>query len=229
MPKRDYITEILARKGRHHKRGSRWQHAARRLLELSYAFKYIDTPNQAPKRARDELFRYMPVAHVAAFKGFCRLAYADLISFGDPFLTNARALKDLRFSIEPVLAVEGGFASGGELIAHLLPHKSASDVQRNFSTLLGEDFMKKLESESFTPHDSDEPFPMAEISEAIWRGLHRIFEMRHIICHELATKVHFSPREIKEVTQQCVVFVIVTEQLLTRTLAETANRPANSR
>lgn len=88
---------------------------------------------------------------------------------------NARGFKDLRFSIEPVLAVEGGFVSGGELIGRLLPHNSASDIQRNFSALLGKDFAKKLDTESFTSPDSEEAFPMAEIGDAIWHELHRIF------------------------------------------------------
>jgi hypothetical protein len=223
MAKRDYISEILSRNRRLHRRSNRWVLASKRFGLLGDCFQFLLDASAGPKFIRQELFRYLPVAHVAALEGFFRIAYAELINFGDPYLQNAANFKELKFTIDPILGIHRGVTTTGDLIAHLLPHNSPSDISNNISVLLGSDFKKALEAEFYTPPNSKVEFSMKELGPPLWEGLYRLFEMRHIICHELATKANFKLTEIKDVCQRSIVFIIVVDCFLTKILDHPEN------
>jgi hypothetical protein len=171
-------------------------------------------------RARSELFRYFPIAFVAALEGYFGHVYRDLINAGPPYIGRAAQFKDFKFGIEPILTIHGRFITAGELVAHLLPHNSLADVEANLTVLLGEKYKTALGREKYVPTDGPPAIPVSEFLPGMLSRVSAAFRFRHIFCHELATKVKVSPRTIFDVCQACNVLVIITEPLIMRLLKE---------
>lgn len=222
MTKRDYVSEILKRNQRLHVRGGRWAVLSRKLSPLGDCFNFLVTPGLAPKSVRSELLRYLPVAHVAALEGYFRLAYAELINHGDPYLSNASSFKDIKLSLDTVVQLHNERTTTGDFIAHFLPHNSPGDIDSNMSIILGESFRGALHQEQFFPFDSDEGIPGKELDQALWDGLHELFQLRHIACHELATKAAFRLTTVKHLCQISILFIIITDSLLCKKLGQPA-------
>ncbi len=220
MAKRDYISEILSRKQRLHKRGGRWALLSRKLDPLADCFNFLLAPGLVPESVRTELIRYLPVAHIAVLEGYFRLAYAELINHGDPYLTNAGQFKEIKLSLEPIIGLHKRDTTTGELIAHFLPHNSASDIENNMTTLLGHSFRGALLDEEFIPSDATAGVSMRELDEPVWKGLHRMFELRHVVCHELATKSSFRLTAIQELCQIAILFIIVSDTYICKRLGQ---------
>ncbi len=88
----------------------------------------------------------------------------------------------MKFRPSAVLAIQGRRISAGELIAHLLPHNSFSDIETNMSVLLGNKFSSTLSSKEFSGiailARGLNPWP------ALVSDITEMFKLRHIFCHE---------------------------------------------
>ena len=207
--RRDFISDILERKSRHAKRTERWLQLMKRMEGLLFALHHVG--NKAPKRnsCQSELLRYFPIGAVAASEGYFRLAYRDLIDFGDPYLRNAANFKDLSLGHEAIYAIHGRQTTVGEIIAHQLPHNNLGDITRNMDALTGGDLLEnvRLELEGQTQRSKERSL------EASWvpQFVVRTFELRHIFCHELATSFTVRIEEIDRCLRATFAFLYCTE------------------
>jgi hypothetical protein len=163
---------------------------------------------------RDELLRYFPIAIVACLEGYFQLVYRDLIDAGQPYLGNAmKALKDLKFGVDVVLQVHGRRITAGELLAHQLKHNKLLDIDANMSHLTGRSFFselkqKKLLESAFKDED------WARVYPKWYQLLEKTFELRHIFCHELATREKLKVAEISDSCDATVGLIFATEGYL---------------
>ena len=211
MP-RDYVAEILDKRTRVHLSGPRWERFNRRIMPIMHASVELANTKALTAKTKAELFRYFPVAMVAALEGFFRMIYADLINTGEPYSGRAQGFRDLKFGAGPIVAVQGKKISAGELIAHQLPHNSFANVEANMSVLLGKTFRSAITIDGIAPFAAlarGKNFFASMASD-----LAEMFRVRHVFCHELATKVTLSPARAYQLCQAGVLLAIMTDMLM---------------
>ncbi|BAY79909.1 hypothetical protein NIES25_63970 (plasmid) [Nostoc linckia NIES-25] len=170
---RNYINEILAKKGRVPPETTRWELVSGRLNKVSsirYVADFLEDMDrwsgsgleesegynewikqsyekvQYSRGLRQELLRYIPIGFVACIEGYFREVYTNLIDYGFPYKDRARNFKDIKFSIEDVINLDLKSVSIGEFIAHLLPTKNLETINDNINKLIDGDFLQELKS-----------------------------------------------------------------------------------
>lgn len=210
--KRDFINEILSKKGRL-AHSHRFLPVALRLLPLLEAFKLVESY----KVGMGELRKYFPIATVACVETYFRLCFRDMIDHGEPFSENAKAFKDIPFKIESVLAIQAKKVSLGDFVAHLLPVKNARNIFENMSILLGKDFEGYLRTATI-----EIPKRGRLVIEKIHPGFlidfHKTFELRHIYCHEAAPEPFNEEGRVLRCISSSAVVIAATEDLISGAL-----------
>ncbi|HXT68543.1 MAG TPA: lysozyme inhibitor LprI family protein [Vicinamibacterales bacterium] len=163
-----------------------------RMVSIAMALRETPDMNQ-------EFLRYVPIGIVACIEGFFRSAIRTLIDAGDPFLSNARTLaqiKDLRIDFELLRAVHGRQISVGDLIGHVVSFNDLAQLNAVMSTVIGRDFLELVTTaRKRQPNDSPQE-PIIPDPVVIFRDVAETFRLRHIYAHEL---VSFEPTERGEV------------------------------
>ena len=206
------INEVLQSRGRRHLRGKRISIVWRRLdplIEALHAHHRIKGINAASK---SELARYYPVAIVAASEGYFRLVYAQLIDSDPTILERCQQFKDWKIDIRALTAIHGKKTTVGELIAHQLRHSGLDDINHNMSTLLGRDFIGQLKRQQLIPTRPD--FTVDSFSGTLLSSFRKVFEKRHIYCHEIATKDLFAFNLLRTIVVMFGIFIIATDMLV---------------
>ncbi|HEY5753707.1 MAG TPA: hypothetical protein VIT21_11205 [Chthoniobacterales bacterium] len=222
--KRDIIDEVLSRRTRHMHRVPRLDQTEHRLVDLDGGIYFLQRDTSIPLRHRRELYRHVPVALIAITEGYCKMLYRDLIDSGDPFLSNAKSFKDIRFDLEALVATHQRLATIGEIVAQQLSHSSLGDMESHLSVVLGQDFpaefSKRLKAEDATIG-----------GEVFQTQLRRLivytFRQRHIYCHELATRVSPRQYELRTMIKAFRVFIRLIDEHATATINNTSTPRSN--
>lgn len=186
-----------------------------RLLELERAFKAYD-------KSQRELTRYFPVALVACVEGYFRMVIKDLIDSGEPFLTNAEkpsSLLKLDFSV--VRAVHGKAITVGELVAHGVSLSRLEHIEGALSSLLGTGFLQALRTtaDRWAHEVEGEPStPILSKPSEVFADVARTFELRHIICHEIASAYEIESEEVARCFKSCVAFLRAADAFVSETI-----------
>lgn len=162
-----------------------------RLHYLKQALKQLD------EQSEPELYRHFPVAAIAILEACFRSFVSSVVDAGGAYLERGLVIsKDkLRASIDILAAVHRKTVSLGELVAYGLPFSSVANLEGPICILLDTQF-KSLVANAINPHfvrwdvSGDEsstvrPLIVPDV-EALFRGLARTFEQRHIFAHEAA-------------------------------------------
>lgn len=211
---RDIIQEIADVRSRR-RFGSSMAELPGRLFALERAFKEHD-------QTQSELTRYFPVALVACIEGYFRMVVKDLIDAGEPYLSNAEkpaASTKLDFSI--LRAVHGKAVTVGELVAHGIQLSRLEQVDGAMTSLLGTDFLRALRSitDRWDHEVKGNPAsPILTDPDRVYADVKRTFELRHIICHEIASAYDIKIGEIDRCLQSCVAFLRAADEFVSETL-----------
>lgn len=153
----------------------------------------------APTKHRDEIIRYYPIAVVAVLDGYFRARLAELIDSGEPYLANAvGAYSEIKLNLEIAEALAARKISLGELIMSSVSVSSFSSLVQILSRITGR--TKCLtEIARMTPRSFDTKPRKPFILEApeTWSRLEKAFELRHILCHELAGDLAIDETEMR--------------------------------
>ncbi|EZP45590.1 lysozyme inhibitor LprI family protein [Delftia sp. RIT313] len=211
---RDIIQEIADIRQRR-QFGSAMAELPLRLFALENAFKSHD-------RSQTELTRYFPVALVACMEGYFRMAIRELVDSGDPYLANAeKAASTLKPDFSIIRAVHGRRITIGELIAHSIPISRLEHIDSTLTSLLGTKFLKKLEAttDRWAHEVRGEPArPMLTDPGVVFSNVSRTFDLRHVICHEIASAYEIDTAEIEACFESCVAFLRVADECVSETL-----------
>ena len=105
MAKRNYVEEILQKKSRNHKNGSRNDIFLRRVHPLVEGFRQIRALDKSINW-REEWLKYGAIGYVACVEGYIRLLIADVINQGQPYLDRVSNFKEIKFNAEIVVALQ---------------------------------------------------------------------------------------------------------------------------
>lgn len=211
---RDIIEEIAQVRGRR-RFGSAIAELPFRLFSLERAFKDHDQSNA-------ELTRYFPVALVACIEGYFRLAIKELIDAGEPYLTNAeRPASSIKLDFTVVRAIHGKAVTVGELVGHSVPLSRLEHIESAMASLLGTSFLDRMRTvtDRWEHEVRGEPIkPILSDPDRIFAGVSKAFELRHIICHEIASAHEIDYTEVARCFESCVSFLRAADELISETL-----------
>lgn len=221
MNKRDYIREILSKKSRLAEDSPRWSQVSVNLNKIIESLDQLDSIiTNDPFSNLSETLPYFPIRLVACFEGYFRLVYADLIDRVPQFQDNtATNFKDIKFTLETALSLRQHSLSLGDFTAHLLRTNNLGDIKRNVSCITGSDFIEDIKATrpKLYPYSQTALLPEWEVDEdaQLISRVERIFELRHIFCHELAPAESVSIGEISEYSYTAARFLHISEAVVT--------------
>lgn len=210
---RDRVTEIVEVRAR---RGRVSRHdITRRLTELEKNWSQF---KETPIDVRD----LMPIRAVTLLEVFTRQWVAEMIDAGDPYVERAAAWKrDLRFDTSVWLALHGKRVTLGELFSHQLSINSLADIESVVSALLGHslfDQVKTVYSRLQVEIHQQPKTPIVSDLVQLRRLLVRLFEVRHIIVHELPERSPLTAEETDEFPSAALKFALAVDEVLERAL-----------
>ncbi|WP_126941888.1 hypothetical protein [Xanthomonas sp. BRIP62409] len=210
MSKRNLIEEIISKQSRLHRRGTRVDLFRRRVHPLVKGFRAIlAAPAETTYRA--EWLKYGAIGYIACVEGYFRLLIAAIIDTGEPYVSRITNLKDIRFTPESVVAIHKKQVSLGNFIAHLLPVNGVSDINSHLSALLDIDYLKHYLAQPLSKWNQD---PIGQVFDKDMAHLERLFKLRHLYAHELATKERVPIREMENLIGAAAAFVTLTERTI---------------
>jgi hypothetical protein len=148
----------------------------------------------------------------AALEGYFRVLYAELIDSGEPYVSRAQTFPSVKADKVLIQQAKSQKISPGELIAHQLRHNSFADINANMSILLGSDFKTLLQSEEIAV--------LSGFQNGVdhWRylssQLEELFRIRHVFCHELATKIRLSRERADRLCHSGASLALLTDMLM---------------
>jgi uncharacterized protein YecT (DUF1311 family) len=190
MAMRDRATEIIQIKSRAQRRAS---HIDSQLSTLKRQWEAcVNSPVSSPD--------FFPIRTVTLLEVFSRAWIAQLIDHGSPYLENAVALaKTLKLDYDLVRVVHGRAITLGDIVAYSVPVNTFSQVIGHFETLIGQAFIAAISKavDRWAVELEGKPAtPIIEDSGRMCSRLSRLFEVRHILCHELPGKQVYDVAEI---------------------------------
>jgi hypothetical protein len=209
MNKRDYINEIIEKRNRL-EQSDRMENFFKRIYPVVSGFRVIKGLDEEVDY-KNEWLKYSAIGYIACLEGYFRLLIADLINFGEPYITNVKNFKDIKFSIENVVAINLNKVTLGDYISHLLPINSIQDINTNLSTILNLDFLAELKA--FPCHAFNDDPVFTVFPDIIYRP-QKLFELRHLYCHELATKEKVNASDIEHCISTTAALILFTEDLI---------------
>lgn len=192
------------------------------MAELSSRLSALERAFNQHDRTESELVRYFPVAIIACIESYFRMAIGDLIDAGDPYLTNAEKLaSSVKLDFSVLRAIHGKAITVGELIGHGVQLSRLEHIEMTLSNLLGTGFLQALRSTTDRwAHEvaGKPPIPMLANPDEVFAYIAKAFEMRHIICHEMASAYEIKSEEVSKCFESCVAFLRVAEEFISETL-----------
>ncbi|QSQ17470.1 hypothetical protein [Myxococcus landrumensis] len=204
------IVEVRARRGR----VSRYE-ITRRLSELEKSWPQF-------KETSLNVGDLMPIRAVTLLEVFTRQWVAEMIDAGEPYVARAASWKkDLRFDTSVWLAMHGKRVTLGELFAHQLSINSLADVESVVSALLGHSLfeqMKSVYSREQVEKCHQPKVPIVSDVVRLRKSLARLFEVRHIIVHELPEQSPLTAEETDGFPSAALTFARAADEVLERAL-----------
>jgi uncharacterized protein YecT (DUF1311 family) len=167
----------------------------------------------------DEL---IPIRIVTILEVFLRHWIEALIDHGAPYVERASKLKvDVKYDFAIAHSLQGGSVSLGQLIAHSLSLSRIESFCGVLATLLDQDIFEAISNTRDrwkAKHEGDAVGPI--ISDMPWvrKTLARLFEVRHILVHELPEEKPHGLNEVVEFLDAAALFVDATDEELARRL-----------
>ena len=210
MSKRDYINEIIEKRNRLVEKADRMENFLQRVHPVVSGFRAIKNLEDEVDY-KNEWLKYSAIGYIACLEGYIRLLIADLINFGEPYTTNVKNFRDIKFSIENIVAINLRKVTFGDYISHLLPINSIQDINGNLSTILNIDFLSELKAWPCKVWNDD---PVSKVFPDIIYRPQQLFELRHLYCHELATKEKVKVDDIEHCISTTAAFVFFIEEII---------------
>ncbi|HVA54596.1 MAG TPA: lysozyme inhibitor LprI family protein [Gammaproteobacteria bacterium] len=208
------IEQIASVKARMHSQLPRYEMPSR-MTSIKLAFKDSDKKN-------GELLRYYPVALIATLESYFRLAIANLIDSGSPWLENsAEIMARTKIEFDVVRAFHGKLITIGEYVGATVSITNIAGLNATMSALLATDYLTALSTtiDRWAAQGAkDKVAPIITDPDATYRNVEKTFELRHIFCHEAATGQKVTTDEIAACIEHTALFLKASEELISDTI-----------
>jgi uncharacterized protein YecT (DUF1311 family) len=212
MSSRDRVAEIAEKKRRGPKHVSRFESEFQRLQELW----------QKTAPATSETDDFFVIRAVTLLEAFSREYLARLIDSGSRYAERVVDLKlELKFDLRLVRAIERRVITLGDLIADAVPISSFAHMDSVFSRMIGEDLVAliaKAKAKRVPWMPDYKAGTIITDPEGMAKALVRLFEVRHILCHEFPQQQIYAREEIgtylEAMGQFAAATIVTLDQLI---------------
>ncbi len=216
MAIRDRVAEIAAIKSR----GPKAAPGFNREFEILHSEWQVSKPGAGT----DDFF---PIRAVTLLEVFTRAWVAHLIDHGVPYAERAVELKiDIKFDLGMVRAIHGRVVTLGDVLAHNISLNSFGQICDVFSALVGQKIVTLISkavdtrvtladlarSGGLAPRSVK---PIVTDADLMCKRLAKLFELRHILCHEFPRKELYQRDEITAFLTAASEFTLAINEVLT--------------
>jgi len=162
---------------------------------------------------------FFVIRAVTLLEVFTRGNVAELIDHGTEYANRAIELsKNLKMDFALVQGIQGRAITLGDIVAHNISVNSFSQMFGHFETLLGRPLRELLVcavDRWSVEIEKKRPRPIIGDFDILARSLTRLFEVRHIVCHETPRKPVYVTGEVDEFLNEAIQFCKALEEVLT--------------
>jgi hypothetical protein len=192
------------------------------MVELPMRLSALEKGLRTHDKHDIELIRYFPVALIACIEGYFRMAIQELVDSGEPYLSNAEKIipsKKLDFSV--LRAIHGKIITVGELISHAIPLSRLEHIDGVMSELIGKKFLNvlRLTTDRWAHEVRGEQLNLILTDpDIVYSDVAKTFELRHIICHEIASAYEVNYDKTSQYFESCVLFLKAVDEFIMETI-----------
>ena len=186
---------------------------------LSYDLKTLQWKWSKSKDHAQRTPDFYVIRAVTIIEVFARRNIASLIDHSEQYTQRAVELsKHFKMDFDLVRHIQGRAITLGDIVAHNLPVNSYGQIIGHFETVLGKQLRPLLTQaiDRFAVEIEGEPRePIVRDYDKLARCLTELFELRHILCHELPSKPVYGEGAIDEFLDYAIQFTKALEEVLT--------------
>ncbi len=157
---------------------------------------------------------------VTLLEVFTRANIAGLIDHGTEYANRAIELsKNLKMDFALVQGIQGRAITLGDIVAHNVSVTSFGQMLGHFETLLDKKPLRPVLAGAVdrwaVTIDKKPSEPIISNFDVLARTLTRLFEVRHILCHETPKKPVYAVGEVEDFLNEAIRFAKALEEVLT--------------
>ncbi|SCB40748.1 Uncharacterized conserved protein YecT, DUF1311 family [Rhizobium multihospitium] len=158
---------------------------------------------------------FVPMRIVTIIEVFVHDKIREFVDCGDSYLERAEHLaKDLKVDFAFLRQLAGRKLSVGDIISHSISTNNLAQLIDNFKKIIPNFEEKLRNSRTIWIEDTEPQEPIIADYNHMKAQLSRLFEIRHILTHELPTEVPFRIAEIAGFLEAATEFIGATEWVL---------------
>jgi uncharacterized protein YecT (DUF1311 family) len=164
----------------------------------------------------------VPARIVTVLEVFFRDWVEQLVDHGPPYLERAATLRlDLKFDFALASNLRGGTITLGQLVAHSISTSRLESIKAALDTLVADDLFIRV-SQVSKRWDvevlGNPPNPIIRDMDQLKRNLFLLFELRHILVHELPKEPVVSIQDVTSFLRSASLFMEATDEFLSELL-----------
>ncbi len=173
----------------------------------------------ATNKLDESISDFYLIRAVTFLEVFTRQQIAMLIDHANEYTDRAVELsKHFKMDFALVRDVQGRAITLGDIVAHSVPVNSFSQVFSYFETLLGKKLRPLMEvavDRWSAEIEEKPPEPIIRDFDVLANRLSGLFEIRHILCHEMPSKPVYQVSEVADFLEEATRFAKALEEILT--------------
>lgn len=174
---------------------------------------------------------FLPIRLVTTLEVFLRGVIAELINGGQQYFERGERLaKGAKIDLIFAAHIDRRELTIGDFVAHAVSLNSIEAAVGSLDTLLDGFAMKlRVAHPRWSEEKGDWPLPpIVEDYDVMMESLSRLFEVRHVLTHELPSSPVFDPAEASELTAAVRVFIEATDWVVVEALHDAVPRTQTS-
>lgn len=173
------------------------------------------------KDIEHEFRDFVPMRLVTIIEVFVREIVREIVDYGDPYIERAETLvRGAKIDFIFASNVHKQKLSIGDIVAHSISVNNPTQIISSLSSLIP-DFTRKLKLSHPRWSEEKSSWPLKPIInnyDALIARLARLFEIRHIITHEMPSKPVYNTDEVDDLITSAYDFLDATDWVIVETL-----------
>ncbi|WP_299825335.1 lysozyme inhibitor LprI family protein [uncultured Roseobacter sp.] len=168
-----------------------------------------------------KLIEFVPIRLVTTLEVFLRGVITELVDEGDEYFERSdKLVKGAKFDLSFAAHIDRRELTVGDFIAHAVSLNNVQSVISTLDTLLV-DFSAKLKvaHPRWTEESNDWPLPpIIDDYDLLMASLARLYEVRHVLTHELPSSPFLDPIEVPKLSIAAKSFITATDWVVVEAL-----------
>lgn len=183
-----------------------------RYSEVTYRLWSIEQSFNQLNDKQEELYRYFPTALFSCLETWVRMAICDLVNFGEPFRSNARALmKDKKIDYDTMIEIDKESFTVGDIVSFSQSVSKLHHIFNIMDVLLGVNFRDSIKESRDRLRILEKKNSYVEpiidnVDDTCW-WVKDMIRLRDVFCHETAANEIVKKSKIEQYIKHTNLFI----------------------